>query len=242
AADATVSGTITDNNGGAVEGAVVSLSGTESRKTITNSNGFYRFDNVETNGFYNVSASRANYTFSPASRSFSSLGNHTDAAFTGTMNGDNANPLDTPEYFVRQQYVDILGREPDEGGFDYWSNEITRCGADAACADRRRREVAAAFFIEDEFQATGSYIYDMYQGSLGRKPAFSEYSADRTVVVGGPNLATQKAAFAAGFVQRAEFVQRYQGQTTGETFVDALLQTVQQASQLDLSGQRGALL
>jgi hypothetical protein len=71
---------------------------------------------------------------------------------------------------------------------------------------------------------------------------FSEYAADRTVVVGGPSLATQKAAFAAGFVQRAEFVERYQGQTTGETFVDALLQTVQQASQLDLSGQRGALL
>ncbi|MEA2205394.1 MAG: Carboxypeptidase regulatory-like domain, partial [Blastocatellia bacterium] len=98
AANGSVSGLITDGEGHAVEGAVVSLSGTENRKTITNAKGFYQFDNVETSGFYNVSASRANYTFSPASRSFSALGSHTDAGFTGSSTGDSANPLDTAEY------------------------------------------------------------------------------------------------------------------------------------------------
>jgi len=238
ATNGTVSGLITDANGAAVEGAVVSLSGTENRKTITNSNGLYRFDNVETTGFYNVSASRANYSFSPSSRSFSALGNHTDAAFTGSNTGDNANPLDTAEYFVRQQYVDILGREPDEGGFNYWSNEINACGADSACTDRRRREVAASFFIEEEFKDTGSFIYDMYKGSLGRKPVFAEYTNDRTQVIGGSTLAAQKAAFADSFVQRAEFVQKYQGNTTAESFVNALLQNVP----LELSSQRDALI
>jgi hypothetical protein len=242
AANGSVSGIITDSEGHAVEGTVVNLSGSQSRKTITNAKGFYQFDNVETSGFYTVTPARSNYSFSPSNRSFSALGNHTDAAFTGSSTGDNANPLDTVEYFVRQQYVDILGREPDEGGFNYWSNEILSCGGDSACTDRRRREVAASFFIAEEFQDTGSFIYDMYKGTLGRKPVFNEYSADRKQVVGGPTLTAQKAAFADSFVQRTEFVQKYQGQTTADSFVDALLQNVQQSSQLDLGAQRSGLI
>jgi hypothetical protein len=66
--------------------------------------------------------------------------------------------------------VDILGREPDEGGFNYWSDQILACGVDAACANARHRDVAAAFFIEQEFQQSGSFIYDVYQGTLGRRP------------------------------------------------------------------------
>jgi hypothetical protein len=242
AANGLVSGYILNNAGTPVEGAVVNLSGEQNRKTITNAKGYYQFDNVETNGFYTVTPSRANYSFGPKSRAFSLLGNHTEAGFTGSSTGDNANPLDTAEYFVRQQYVDILGREPDEGGFNYWSNEILSCGGDASCTDRRRREVAASFFIAEEFQDTGSFIYDVYKGTLGRKPVFNEYSADRKQVVGGSTLTAQKAAFANNFVQRTEFVQKYQGQTTADTFVDALLQNVQQSSQLDLGSQRAGLI
>jgi subtilisin-like proprotein convertase family protein len=242
AADSNIGGVITDNNGSPVAGAVVSLNGGQERKTITDSHGRYNFDSVETNEFYTVTPTRANYSFSPSNRSFSALGSHTDAAFTGSSTGDNANPLDTAEYFVRQQYVDILGREPDEGGFNYWSNEILSCGGDASCTDRRRREVAASFFIAEEFQDTGSFIYDVYKGTLGRKPVFNEYSADRKQVVGGSTLTAQKAAFANNFVQRTEFVQKYQGQTTADTFVDALLQNVQQSSQLDLGSQRAGLI
>jgi hypothetical protein len=242
AANGLVSGYILNNVGTPVEGAVVNLSGEQNRKTITNAKGYYQFDNVETNGFYSVTPSRANYSFGPTSRAFSLLGNHTEAAFTGSTTGDNTNPLDTAEYFVRQQYVDILGREPDEGGFNYWSNEILSCGGDASCTDRRRREVAASFFIAEEFQDTGSFIYDMYKGTLGRKPVFNEYSADRKQVVGGSTLTAQKAAFADSFVQRTEFVQKYQGQTTADSFVDGLLQNVQQSSQLDLGAQRAGLI
>lgn len=242
AADSTVSGTITDDQGTPVPGTVVNLSGSQNRKTITNAKGYYQFDQVETSGFYTVTPTRANYDFSPANQSFNQLGNHTNAAFTGSTSGNHRNPLDTPEYFVRQQYLDVLGREPDEGGFNYWTNEITGCGADSACVDRRRREVAASFFMATEFQDTGSYIYDMYQGALGRRPEFSEYSTDRRTVIGGPTLETQKATFADNFVQRAEFVQKYQGKTTGESFVDALLATVSQSAGVDLSGQRSELI
>src|SRR5207244_153831 len=74
AADATVSGKLADANGNPVEGAGVRLSGTQNRLTVTDAQGNYTFENVETNGFYSVTPSRANFSFSPAQRSFSQLG------------------------------------------------------------------------------------------------------------------------------------------------------------------------
>jgi hypothetical protein len=242
AENATVAGTITDEHGWAVAGAVVNLSGSQNRKTITNARGHYEFDDVAPTGFYVVTPSRTNYSFSPTSKSFSQLGNHTDAAFSASFNGDQANPLDTPEYFVRQQYLDVLGREPDEGGFNYWSNELSLCAGDSACLDRRRRDVAAAFFMAEEFQDTGSFIYDTYKAALGRRPVFVEYTADRKQVIGGPALESQKEAFAAAFVQRPEFTAKYQANTADVSFVDALLATVQQTSGIDLTNERAALI
>ena len=242
AASGTVGGRITNSNGVPVSGAVVNLSGSQSRKTISDANGNYQFLNVETNGFYTVTPSRANFTFSPAQRSFSLVGDNTDAAFTGSSIGDNANPLDTPEYFVRQQYVDILGREPDEGGFNYWSNQILACNGTPDCIGSQRVNVAAAFFVENEFKQTGSFIYDVYSGALGRRPDFAEYVSDHQHVIAGPNLDAEKSAYALSFVQRPEFTAKYQSATTAESFVDALLQTVQQASGADLSSQRDSLI
>jgi carboxypeptidase family protein len=241
AANGVVSGQITIPDGAPVAGAVVNLSGNQSRKTITDAHGSYRFDNVETSGFYTVTPSRANFVFSPAQRSFNQLGNNTEASFTGAPGTETANPLDTPEYFVRQQYVDLLGREPEEDGFNYWSDRILECGGDGLCVKARRRDVAAAFFIEAEFQQTGSFIYGLYKASLGRTPAYAEFSADRQQVIGGPNLETMKQAFAESFIGRAEVVAKYQANTTAESFVNALLENVQQASGIDLSSQRDAL-
>src|SRR5207302_10747723 len=116
----------------------------------------------ETNGFYTVEPSRANFVFSPAQRSFGQLGQHTGAAFTALPNADGLNPLDATEYFVRQQYLDFLGREPDQGGFGYWSDQINQCQGDLACIRARRIDVSAAFFVEREFQQTGSFIYTLY--------------------------------------------------------------------------------
>src|SRR6185436_18411989 len=124
AANGVISGQIRDAGGVPVAGAVVNLSGTQNRKFITDANGVYRFENVETNGFYTVKPSRVDFSFSPAERSFSSVANNTNAAFTALPVTTNASPLDTPEYFVRQQYLDFLGREPDEAGFNYWSDQI----------------------------------------------------------------------------------------------------------------------
>jgi hypothetical protein len=192
ASSSSVGGRIVDQNGTPVAGVVVQLNGMQTRKTITDSNGNYQFDNIATGGFYTLTPTRVNYGFSPFNRSFSQIGNRTDAVFTAISLGDHSNALDTAEYFVRQQYLDMLSREPDEYGFNFWSNQILACGNDARCIRSRRIEVLAAFFIELEAQETGSFIYDIYSGTLGRKPMFAEYSIDRQHVIGGPTLDEQR--------------------------------------------------
>lgn len=236
-----INGRLTTAGGVAIEGAVVSLSGSQNRKSITDANGNYRFESVLTNGSYVVTPARANFSFSPFNRSFAQVGSNTDASFTGNFASDAANPLDTAEYFVRQQYVDVLGREPDESGFNYWSDQILGCGSDVLCVNARRRDIGAAFFIEQEFQLTGSFLYDAYAGLLGRKPAFAEYSSDRQQIVGGANLDAAKIAFAQSFVQRAEFTTKYQANTTSGSFVDAVIQVVQSGG-VNLSGERTNLI
>jgi uncharacterized delta-60 repeat protein len=154
----------------------------------------------------------------------------------------SSNEIDNATFFVRQHYYDFLSREPDPGGLGFWRDEIIRCGADPICLVRRRVGVSAAFFIELEFQKTGSFVYRSYKGGLGRQPNFTEFSADRPQVVDGPTLEQTKQAFMLAFVQRPEFVQKYASQTTATAFVDALIATIQQSSNVNLSDQRTALI
>jgi len=108
-----------------------------------------------------------------------------------------------------------------------------------------RTGVAAAFFIEQEAQQTASYIYDLYQGGFGRRPLFTEYRNDHQHLTGGSNLEAEKTLFTQSFVQRAEFTAKYQNALTAETFVDALIQNVNQAAGfgvVDLSGVLDSLI
>ncbi len=68
------------------------------------------------------------------------------------------NPIDEGRTFVRMHYVDFLNREPDTGGWDYWTNQIVACGTNLPCVLSRRVGVSAAFFIEQEFQQTGAFV------------------------------------------------------------------------------------
>jgi CSLREA domain-containing protein len=237
AADATVNGQIFDDHGNPVEGAAVRLSGTQNRLTITDAGGNYHFDQVETNGFYLVTPSRANFTFSPAQKSFSQLGAHTEATFTGAANSSGANPLDTTEYFVRQQYLDFLGREPDESGFNFWVNNIESCGADPACREVKRIDTSAAFFLSIESQQTGYLVYRTYESAYGNasgapvpiklnefKPDTQEISKGVVVLQSGwqQKLENNKQAFISEFVQRARFTTTYPAAMTPAQFVDRL--------------------
>ena len=237
AANGKVSGQIMDSNGHPVEGAAVRLSGTQNRLTITDAEGNYHFDEVDTNGFYIVTPSRANFAFSPNQRSFSQLGAHTDAVFTGTPAGTVVNPLDATEYFVRQQYVDFLGREPDESGFNFWVNNIESCGNNSACREVKRIDTSAAFFLSIEFQQTGFLVYRAYEaayGDLDSAPVpltLGEFVPDTEKVSNGVvvlqtdwqrKLEANKQAFMSEFVQRPRFTALYPTSMTPAQFVDKL--------------------
>jgi hypothetical protein len=243
AAPAQISGQVRASDGTPLAGVTMRLSGAKAATAITDNSGSYSFGNVETENFYTVTPGLVNYHFSPANRSFSLLANKTDAVFTALPDAmPSANPIDTNEYFVRQQYRDFLGREPDQNGLAFWSGKLNECNGDSGCLRAARVDVSAAFFQSAEFNLTGSYVYRLYAGSLGRQLSYNEFANDRQRVVGGANLEASKAAFTAEFVNRAEFVDKYQANTTAGSFIDALLQSLRDTASVDLGGERTNLL
>jgi hypothetical protein len=210
AAPANISGRVTTSDGAPVAGVTIRLSSSQSTETITDRNGSYSFDSVETNGFYTITPARANYTFSPPNRSFSLLGVHTEASFTASASGDQANAIDTTEFFVRQQYLDFLGREPDPPGFNGWVNTINNCAAGDTSCDRVH--VSEMFFRSQEFQERGYFVYRFYSSAFGRKPGLAEFTPDMARVSGfltNDQLEAAKVAFVNDFMSRPAFATEY---------------------------------
>lgn len=152
----------------------------------------------------------------------------------------NINPIDSTAFFVRQQYLDFLNREPDAAGLAFWSNEINQCAAaanrgpgetEAQCVLRKRVQVSKAFYLSIEFQETGFFVIRAYRAALDRFPEFREFLRDtqqvqRGGVVGQAGFETQlennKATYLREFVRRPEFLARYPEAETRDQYVDAL--------------------
>lgn len=190
-----------------------------------------------------------NYTFT-----FKNSGTVVKAQpFTVVSTPPPANPIDEAREFVRWQYKDFLGREPDGPGWDHWTAEITQCSNDpskrlageseAQCIVRKRANTSAAFFFSPEFQNTGSFVLRVYRGSLGRMPYFGgsipadntrdEFTRDHAKVSAGivvnnqlepAKINANKQAFVNEFVTRPEFLAIY-GSLNNEQYVDKLFQT-----------------
>jgi hypothetical protein len=142
--------------------------------------------------------------------------------------------IDTADYFVRQHYLDFLNREPDESGFNFWSDQILECGTDATCAERRAVNVSAAYFLSIEFQETGGLVDGLYRSSYGRRPLFAEFMPDAQSVAAGvvvghddwtTRLATNKREFINAWIARPAFRAAYDGLTNSQ-YVDALVSHV----------------
>jgi hypothetical protein len=156
--------------------------------------------------------------------------------------------INDADFFVNQQYVDFLGRFPDQLGFDHWTSQITTCGADAACVDFKRANTSGAFFLSIEFQETGYLVYRFYKAAYGDAQGSAiinntpttiqvpvirrqEFLPDMNQIRNGvqvgvgnwsQQLEANKTAFAADFVQRSRFATAYPTSLTPGAFVDAL--------------------
>ncbi len=153
-----------------------------------------------------------------------------------------ANPqiVDETHFFVRQQYVDFLSREPDASGFQFWSQSIDDCLGDAGCREVKRINASAAFFLSIEFQQTGYLVYRIHKaafGNLAGKPVpitranflIDSKTISNGVVVLEPGweqkLEANKVAFTQAFVQRADFVALYPQGMAAAAYADKLFTT-----------------
>ena len=173
------------------------------------------------------------------------IGNQSGAAVlmpnvaTITINNNDAitpptNPVSDSQFFVRQNYLDFLSREPDASGLAFWTNQITECGTDAACIDIRRTNVSAAFFLSIEFQETGFLVARLHAATFGGELPTSVKMRDflaetqsigRGVIVGQSGweavLEANRLTFLDAWVNRSDFIALYAGKTN-EEFVNTL--------------------
>jgi hypothetical protein len=186
-----------------------------------------------------------NFTFTLSNPSGATLGAPASAVVTVESDDNAPTPVPNPvggagfdaEFFVRQHYVDFLNREVDAQGLAFWTREITSCGADARCAEARRENVSAAFFLSIEFQETGFLAYRAHKAAFGNLPGrpvpitLRSFLADQRrladkVVVGTPGwpeqLEANKTAYFDEFVRSPAFVAANPLALSAEQYVDGL--------------------
>ncbi|MCM3870977.1 MAG: DUF4214 domain-containing protein, partial [Pyrinomonadaceae bacterium] len=160
--------------------------------------------------------------------------NKAEVTITDNETTNPPNPISQPIFFVRQNYLDFLNREPDSSGLSFWTNEIASCGANQQCIEVKRINVSAAFFLSIEFQETGYLVYRSYKsgyGNLSGNPVpvtLKDFLRDtqeigKNVVVGSPGwqaqLESNKQAYALAFVNRPEFIAAFASALTADQFV-----------------------
>ncbi len=155
------------------------------------------------------------------------LGSQASATITISDNeiSTGPNPIVGTAFFVRQHYIDFLGREPDPTGFQDWQNTINNCPAGNTTCDRIH--VSGAFFQSSEFQQRGYFVYRFYPTAFGRKPDYSEFIPDLARVSGflsDAQLEAAKVTFVNDFMNRQAFMSTYNALSNTQ-YVDTLLAT-----------------
>jgi WD40 repeat protein len=134
------------------------------------------------------------------------------------------NPIDDTPFFVRQQYIDFLNREPEQGGFDAWVNVLNNCSNRINNPLCDRVTVSAAFFRSAEYQIKGAFAIRFYLAALNRLPTYREFILDLSELNGATadEVNANRAAFADRFLQREE-VRAALESLSNAAFVDRLI-------------------
>ena len=151
---------------------------------------------------------------------------------------DAANPINTASpsdypFFVRQQYLDFLSREPEAS--EPWTAVLNRCPnihtPPSAVTDCDRIAVSGAFFGSPEFRLKGFYVFRFYKVAFNRLPQYAEIVSDMSFVAGQTEaeVYARKAQLATAFTARQEFNDAY-GTKTNMEYVAALLARYQLAA------------
>ena len=130
-------------------------------------------------------------------------------------------------FFVRQQYLDFLSREPELDGFNDWLSVLNNCSNVDDNPNCDRSTVSSSFFRSTEFQLKGYFVYLFYKVSLGSRPLYVEIVSDMRSVTGATSaeVFAKRDAFANNWLARPEFKTLYPGTLTPTEYIDKLLQT-----------------
>jgi hypothetical protein len=194
-----------------------------------------------------VSTSNPSNTSTFCQFSINEITNFVNANSACLSNAPAGNPIDDPDFFVKQQYLDFLNRTADASGLAFWKNEITSCGNNQTCIENKRVNVSAAFFLSIEFQQTGYLVERLYKTAFGDADGNSTFPTAHTLkvpivkfgeflpdtqnigagVVVGQNgweavLERNKVAFCDQFVTRKAFTDAHPTTQTPPQFVTDL--------------------
>jgi len=151
--------------------------------------------------------------------------------------------IDDIDFLVQQQYIDFLGRFPDQTGFQNWVNTVSGCpnggfgeNLNPGCD---RVHMSAGFFQSNEFLGRGYWL--MRVGYVGFNRNITDSSTGRTQPssltyaefipglqqIGGANSPQQeeaaKVVYINAFAQRADFLSQFPGSNPTPTqYVDGL--------------------
>ncbi len=150
---------------------------------------------------------------------------------------------------VRAHYLDFLNREPDTGGFNFWTDEINNCTPRPRCQEGKNINVSAAFFLSIEFQETAYLVERFYKVAYGDATGISTFNGAHQLPVPAVRqveflkdakrlgqglvvlragwqqvLENNKQAYALEFVQTSRFITKFPTTTTPTQFVDKLNQ------------------
>ncbi|MBA2734739.1 MAG: DUF4214 domain-containing protein [Acidobacteria bacterium] len=141
-------------------------------------------------------------------------------------NGTESNPIESDAFFIRQLYIDFLGREPEPGAVNNWLAILNHCSTPTDCD---RNAVAMGFVRSAEFRDRGYFVYRFFSASLGRITTYGEFIPDMAKVSGflsDSDLEVNKEAYTGEFMNRQEFKSLYDSTLNNPTaFLDKLLAT-----------------
>lgn len=152
-----------------------------------------------------------------------------------------ANPVDDFRFFVNQHYADMTGRSADQTVVDKLTAQLNQCGTRADCLRSTRVDISANLLV-NELPANALFLNSLYASALGRRPKLAEFESDRAVLLNEEDQERARTTFATAFAQRPEFKKKYPATMKSAEFVDAIIATVAQASGVDLSSERDALI
>ncbi|MCA1566847.1 MAG: pre-peptidase C-terminal domain-containing protein [Acidobacteria bacterium] len=143
-----------------------------------------------------------------------------------------SNPINQKAFFVRQQYLDFLDREPEPG--EPWTAVLDRCPnintGPEVNTDCDRIAVSGAFFGSPEFRLKGFFVFLHYKAAFGSAnnplyvPEYTEFTTDARRVSGvtAEEVIAKRLDFTEDFLARTAVANVFSG-TSNEAFVDRIL-------------------